>query len=94
VLEEVARIVRRLPHVRLPGVRPELDARQQHGQAAAVGAEAQFRKEYLIDFLKSVFHNVVVHPILPFLPRTLARAIHAKNAEWAYGKEGPFKGLD
>jgi hypothetical protein len=48
----------------------------------------------MIDFLKSVFHNVVVHPILPFLPRTLARAMHAKNAEWAYGKDGPFKGLD
>lgn len=48
----------------------------------------------MIDFLKSVIHNVVVHPILPFLPRRLARTIHGKNAEWAYGKEGPFNGLD
>lgn len=48
----------------------------------------------MIDFLKSVIHNVVVHPILPFLPHRLARTIHEKNAEWAYGKEGPFNGLD
>ena len=48
----------------------------------------------MIDFLKSVFHNVIVHPILPFMPRKLARVVHEKNALWAYGEEGPFNGLD
>ena len=33
----------------------------------------------MIDFLKSIFHNVVVHPFLPFLPRKWAKVIHEKN---------------
>lgn len=48
----------------------------------------------MIDLFKSIVHNVLVHPILPFLPRKLARKIHEKNALWAYGPEGPFNGLD
>ena len=47
-----------------------------------------------MDLVKSIIHNVLVHPILPFLPRRLARTIHEKNALWAYGKDGPFNGLD
>jgi len=47
-----------------------------------------------MNFIKSVVHNVLVHPILPFLPRDMARFIHERNALWAYGKEGPFNGLD
>jgi len=47
-----------------------------------------------MSFIKSVVHNVLVHPILPFLPRDMARFIHERNALWAYGKEGPFNGLD
>jgi hypothetical protein len=45
------------------------------------------------DFFRSVFHNVVVHPILPFLPRRWAKWLHEKNGAWAYPK-GPFDGLD
>lgn len=48
----------------------------------------------MIDFLKSVIHNVLVHPVLPFMPRKWAKVIHEHNAEWAYGKDGPFNGLD
>ena len=44
--------------------------------------------------LKSIFHNVIVHPILPFMPRKWAKVIHERNALWAYGKDGPFNGLD
>ena len=47
----------------------------------------------IYDFIRSVIHNVLVHPILPFLPRKWAKVIHEKNAAWAY-PEGPFKGLD
>ena len=47
----------------------------------------------LWDFTRSVLHNCVVHPILPFLPRKLAKVIHERNANWAY-PEGPFSGLD
>jgi len=45
------------------------------------------------DFIRSVIHNVLVHPVLPFLPRKLAKKIHEANALWAY-PEGPFNGLD
>lgn len=45
------------------------------------------------DFTRSVIHNVLVHPILPFLPRKLAKVIHERNANWAY-PQGPFHGLD
>jgi hypothetical protein len=45
------------------------------------------------DFIRSVIHNVLVHPVLPFLPRKLAKKIHERNAAWAY-PEGPFSGLD
>jgi len=44
-------------------------------------------------FIKSVIHNCL-HVVLPFLPRDMARFIHERNALWAYGKEGPFNGLD
>jgi len=47
-----------------------------------------------MSFIKSVVHNCCVHPLLPWLPRKLAKAIHERNALWAYGKEGPFNGLD
>jgi len=47
----------------------------------------------IYDFIRSVIHNVIVHPILPFLPRKIAKRIHEINAAWAY-PEGPFNGLD
>ena len=48
----------------------------------------------MYNFIKSIIHNVVVHPVLPFIPRKWAKVIHEKNALWAYGEEGPFNGLD
>jgi hypothetical protein len=49
--------------------------------------------KHLYDFFRSVFHNVVIHPILPFLPRKWAKWLHEKNGKWAY-PDGPFSGLD
>ena len=51
------------------------------------------RLKMIWNFTRSVIHNVLVHPILPFLPRRWAKVIHEKNAAWAY-PEGPFNGLD
>lgn len=49
--------------------------------------------QQLWDFTRSVIHNVVIHPILPFMPRRWAMWIHERNAKWAY-PAGPFAGLD
>ena len=38
-------------------------------------------------WLKSFVHNVVVHPLMMFLPRDLANRMHDKNANWAFGLE-------
>lgn len=44
-------------------------------------------KSWLKSWLKSFVHNVVVHPLMMFLPRDLAHKMHDKNANWAFGLE-------
>jgi hypothetical protein len=50
--------------------------------------------KWFIGWLKSAFHNIFLHPCLVFMPRSWAKKVHEANAEWAYGKDGPFSGLD
>jgi hypothetical protein len=38
-------------------------------------------------WLKSFVHNVIVHPLMQFLPQSIGTPLHDKNAEWAFGKE-------
>ena len=38
-------------------------------------------------WLKSFVHNVIMHPLMMFLPRDLAHRMHDKNANWAFGLE-------
>ena len=38
-------------------------------------------------WLKSFVHNVIVHPLMQFLPQNIGSKLHDKNAEWACGKE-------
>lgn len=35
-------------------------------------------------WLKELVHNTLVHPILPFLPRRWAMALHHRNALWTW----------
>lgn len=35
-------------------------------------------------YLKEFFHNVVVHPLMMFLPVEKANQLHDKNANWAF----------
>ena len=37
------------------------------------------------NYLKEFVHNVIVHPLMMFLPSKLATKIHDKNANWAFG---------
>ena len=37
------------------------------------------------NWLKSFVHNVIVHPLMQFLPRDLGTKLHDKNANWAFG---------
>ncbi len=39
------------------------------------------------NWLKSFSHNAIVHPIMMFLPKKLAKELHNRNADWAYGKD-------
>lgn len=36
-------------------------------------------------WFKDFIHNSIVHPILPFLPISIANKIHDANASWAFG---------
>ena len=36
-------------------------------------------------WFKEFVHNVVVHPLMMFLPRDKATEMHDKNANWAFG---------
>lgn len=36
-------------------------------------------------YLKEFVHNVIVHPLMMFLPAKLATRMHDKNANWAFG---------
>jgi len=38
-------------------------------------------------WLKAFTHNVIVHPLMMFLPTNLANWLHDKNASWAFGLE-------
>ena len=38
-------------------------------------------KEYLKEFI----HNVIVHPLMMFMPVDLATKMHDWNANWAFG---------
>ena len=41
----------------------------------------------MTQWLKELLHNCVIHPILPFLPRRWAIALHRWNGEWTFGGE-------
>ena len=35
-------------------------------------------------YFKSFIHNVIIHPLMMFLPTDLAHRLHDKNANWAF----------
>lgn len=37
-------------------------------------------------WLKEFVHNCVVHPMMPFLPTSLANVLHDLNGQWLAGK--------
>ena len=37
------------------------------------------------NWLKSFVHNVIVHPLMQFLPVGIANEMHDRNATWAFG---------
>lgn len=36
-------------------------------------------------YMKSFVRNVIVHPLMMFLPKELGNRLHDKNANWAFG---------
>lgn len=38
-------------------------------------------------YLKEFVHNVIVHPLMMFLPKELGNRLHDKNANWAFDLE-------
>jgi len=36
-------------------------------------------------WLKDASHNIIVHPLMMFLPKKLGNAMHDRNANWAFG---------
>jgi hypothetical protein len=36
-------------------------------------------------WLKSFVHNVIVHPMMMFMPVNMAHKFHDNNANWAFG---------
>lgn len=38
-------------------------------------------------YFKSYVHNVIVHPLMMFLPKDLAHMLHDTNANWAFGQD-------
>lgn len=38
-------------------------------------------------YLKAFVHNVIVHPLMMFLPSKVGAKLHDKNAEWAFSEE-------
>ncbi len=38
----------------------------------------------IISWLKSFVHNVIVHPLMMFLPKNIANTMHDRNADWAF----------
>lgn len=43
-------------------------------------------KQMIYRWLKRATHNILVHPILTFLPRNLARKLHNTHAYWVWGE--------
>ena len=41
--------------------------------------------DIIVQWLKSFVHNVIVHPLMMFLPIKIANNMHDKNANWAFG---------
>ena len=41
----------------------------------------------MINFFHELIHNLVIHPILPFLPRKIANRLHGWHAQFAFGGE-------
>lgn len=41
----------------------------------------------MIQWLRDATHNLVVHPLMMFLPARLGTAMHDRNAAWAFGPE-------
>ena len=35
-------------------------------------------------WLKCFIHNVIVHPLMMFIPKDLAHKMHDRNADWAF----------
>jgi hypothetical protein len=35
-------------------------------------------------YLKEFVHNVIIHPLMMFLPSKYATLMHDKNADWAF----------
>ena len=35
-------------------------------------------------YFRAFVHNVIVHPLMMFLPKKYAKAMHNLNAEWAF----------
>lgn len=42
-------------------------------------------KKWLLSYVKYFIHNVIVHPLMMFLPAKTATKMHDINANWAYG---------
>lgn len=40
--------------------------------------------DIILKWLKSFVHNVIVHPLMMFLPPKIANNMHDKNANWAF----------
>jgi len=38
-------------------------------------------------WLKSFVHNVIVHPLMQFLPEKVGTKMHDRNADWAFKKD-------
>jgi hypothetical protein len=38
-------------------------------------------------WLKSFVHNVIIHPLMQFMPKELGAKLHNKNANWAFDND-------
>jgi len=43
-------------------------------------------KKWLVQYSKEFVHNVIVHPLMMFMPVKWGNWMHDTNAEWAFGK--------
>lgn len=40
----------------------------------------------MIQWLKELVHNCMIHPLLPFLPKRWAERLHNWHGDWTYGR--------